>query len=58
MLFCMQGRHVSGDMTHSKLVPNSSGEQQLVLSAAQLLSYSVLCSMFCTDTANMKLQHH
>ena len=38
MLFCMQGRHVSGDMTHSKLVPNSSGEQQLVLSAAQLLS--------------------
>ena len=27
----------SGDTTYSKLVPNSSGEQQLVLSAAQLL---------------------
>ena len=56
--FACRDASVSGDMTHSKLVPNSSGEQQLVLSAAQLLSYSVLCSMFCTDTANMKLQHH
>ena len=43
----------SGDLTHSKLVPNSSGEQQLVLSAAQLLvtQCSALCFALTLPTA-------
>ena len=42
--FVTKMNSASGDTT-SKLVPNSSGEQQLVLSAAQLLVTQ--CSALC-----------
>ena len=43
--FVTKMNSASGGMTHSILVPNSSGEQQLVLSAAQLLVNQ--CSALC-----------
>ena len=50
----------SGDMTCDPqyISPKFIWRAAAGAQCSSVTSYSVLCSMFCTDTANMKLQHH